>query len=115
MMAAVACFGLTLHSVIWLTEQHPIDLIVSLIAGHDTVYSKGYSEARFKRIRVGMTPDQVVALIGQPLAKHRTNTWNRDEIWMFSDQRTGTDNFWCRLVVIEAGKVSGIESSFMVD
>src|SRR4051794_35820341 len=38
-----------------------------------TQYSSGYSEAAFEQIQEGMTQDEVVQLLGQPLGTHAGN------------------------------------------
>lgn len=38
-----------------------------LAASEDTVYAAGYSDAAFKRVRVGMSETDVAELLGEPL------------------------------------------------
>jgi hypothetical protein len=59
MMVAVAIAGIVLAFTKYLfIDNRPFDILAATVAaldGHYTVYSKGYSESKFRSIRVGMT------------------------------------------------------------
>lgn len=86
--------------------------------GFSTYYSEQYSESRFKTLRVGMTCEEVEAIVGQPLRK---NLWNQDtgppdrEAWTYSDRPSETANYWRRQVFFEKAKVVSILNDFWVD
>jgi hypothetical protein len=89
--------------------------------GFGTVYAPGYSESRFHRIRVGMTPAEVEMIMGEPLQKGdwgcltpSPSTGDRDT-WRYSNQHDYTANFWRRWVIFEKGKVVDVVSDFWVD
>jgi hypothetical protein len=72
-----------------------------------TVYSAGYSEPGFHTIRIGMTPDQVERVMGQPLGKA---PWgDRTENWQYS-AGGGPMFFHRRWVIFTDSKVSTIVS-----
>jgi hypothetical protein len=87
--------------------------------GFGTVYAPGYSESRFHRIRVGMTPAEVEAIMGEPLLKGDwgclTPSTGDSETWRYSNQHHYTANFWRRWVIFQKGKVVYVVSDFWVD
>jgi hypothetical protein len=63
MMGGVAVFGLAIGFVLLVfLDDSPDQLILSFILGKSTVRSKGYSEQKFRTIRIGMTASQVEAI-----------------------------------------------------
>jgi outer membrane protein assembly factor BamE (lipoprotein component of BamABCDE complex) len=101
MMVMVAIIGVTLGLAQWL---NPLA----------TIYSAGYSESRFRRLRVGMSPQQVEAVIGPPLAKA---PWGNNTVnWIFSDGAGEPSPFyWRRWVIFEGDKVTVIASDIFSD
>lgn len=79
-----------------------------------TVYAAGYDDGKFRRIQVGMTADEVVSVLGEPL--HRV-TWNEDgtENWMYSKQYTSTSNFSRRWIFVKDGRVSDVVMDYFED
>ena len=45
--------------------------ILPFFYGDDTVYARGYSDTKFRRVTEGMTPAEVAALLGRPLREVR--------------------------------------------
>ena len=45
--------------------------ILPAFYGDDTIYARGYSDTKFRRVTAGMTPAQVAALLGRPLREVR--------------------------------------------
>ena len=86
--------------------------------GFCTFYSERYSESRFNSLRVGMTREEVEAIVGPPLRKV---PWNEsagsphEEMWQYSDRRDYTANYWRRWVLFEDDKVLEIISDFWFD
>lgn len=78
----------------------------------DTVYSKGYSEAKFQSLRVGMTPGQVEAVVGPPLRKIPSKA--AFETWWYSESPSSND-FRRRHLTFEQGRIRRIVSDFWVD
>jgi outer membrane protein assembly factor BamE (lipoprotein component of BamABCDE complex) len=85
------------------------------LLGEATVYAEGYSERRFASIKVGTTTAEILSILGPPL---RRGEWGDDpQVWFYTDQRTVTDNFWRRWLVLDpAGdRVAEIIADFWVD
>jgi hypothetical protein len=103
MMMAVAVIGLCCY----LAER--------LIHGfEDTVYADGYSEQRFTTISIGMTTNQVQAIMGAPIRKNSWVDGGDIELWRYSDS-PGDGNCWRRWVFFKNGKVYWIDSRFWLD
>ncbi len=80
MMIAVAIAGIALAVArLLFIDYRPMDVLlaaISALEGHSTVYVKGYSESKFRSLRVGMTARQVRRHLGRaagegPLAGYR--------------------------------------------
>lgn len=72
----VACgIGLITYDVISLDGL--CGLLSSLVHDDCTVYARNYSATKFRRIRKGMTVDQVIDLLGEPI---RFQTIRRDNL-----------------------------------
>jgi outer membrane protein assembly factor BamE (lipoprotein component of BamABCDE complex) len=56
-----------------------------VLYGEQTTFSGGYSEPRFNRIKHGMTVQEVVSLLGTPLAQ-TTQQWS--EVWSYSPPKS---------------------------
>ncbi len=86
--------------------------------GFSTTYSERYSEGRFNALRVGMTTDEVQAIIGPPLSKA---PWNqsagtqKEEMWFYSSRPDVTANYWRRSILVQGGKVIDVIDDFWVD
>ncbi len=79
-----------------------------------TVYSVGYDESRFRQIRVGLTSEEVEALMGPPLKKV---PWPRQGFvnWSYTDCRPGPSNYWMRDVFMKDDKVVNVVGIYWVD
>lgn len=67
-LAVVVALGLGLWRLdAWLLDGLAGSLFASW--GEDTAYAPGYSAARFRRVKSGMSEEEVVLLIGSPLRK----------------------------------------------
>ena len=83
--------------------------------GDATVYAEGFSERKFASVKVGATTAEVLSIMGPPL--RRAPFGDAPLVWFYTDQRTSTDNFWRRWVVLDpTGKrVAEIITDFWVD
>ncbi len=87
----------------------------------DTVYADGYSDSAFRRVRIGMTVDTVLKLLGEPL-RVRTDDYalrsrageSSDECWAYT-KTPGDTHDRQRLICFSNGIVSTKESSYWVD
>ena len=117
----------TLSVLIAFTPSHfyPLDgldgWLIGLTLTEDTVYAAGYSDAAFRQVRVGMTADTVLGILGRPL-RVRTDPYAlrsrageaSDECWAYT-LTPGDTHYRQRLICFFNGIVSGKESSRWVD
>jgi hypothetical protein len=78
----------------------------------DTEYSRGYSDQAFRTIKVGMTEQEVLAILGPPL--ERASLGGTRETWRWS-RSPGSKSYRVRAVVFEARRVVAIHREFYVD
>jgi hypothetical protein len=86
-----------------------------IILGEATVYSRRYSEARFRRIDIGMSSTEVKNLLGSPLKIERDEPIVGGDTWKYSDQKTISDNFYRRWLIIKDNKIVDIFNDFWYD
>ena len=92
------------------------NIVCYMIEGfrEDTVYALGYTEKNFNKIEIGMTPEQVLELVGEPLKKS-----GRDECyWEYTALRENDRCYcyWVREVYFGPDKkVSKIDTSYWWD
>ena len=105
---AIALVGLGFGTARWWTRYH-----------FETVYSPGYSESRFRRVRIGMTPTEVESIVGHPIRKDSTSQrWSPWENSIYSEpppHGTIGDNYWRRWVLFNDGRVSAIVDDYYED
>lgn len=79
-----------------------------------TIWAENFSEENFDRIKTGMTSNEVLSLLGEPL-----NSLERCEAecyWYYTKQDAGTSDFDQRLVVLnQSKKVIEIRKGFFID
>jgi hypothetical protein len=68
-----------------------------------TFYASGFTEAKFANLHEGMTPDQVEAIMGQPLEKH--SQADGGTLWEYSNREDDTCDFEMKWVYFRAGRV----------
>jgi hypothetical protein len=90
--------------------------LFSLAVPEDTVYAPGYSDAGFRKVRIGMTREQVYALIGPPQrswpVENADGTADSGARWSHSP---GDTNFRCRVVLFASDRVSDKHAEFYLD
>jgi hypothetical protein len=78
-----------------------------------TVYASGFSEERWAHVEEGQSQSTVRAHLGTPL---RVWSGAEGELWAYSQQRSGTDNYRQRLVRFGSdGRVLEKEETCYVD
>jgi hypothetical protein len=134
MMVAVAVVGIVLVLAKYLfIDNRPGDILaaaISALGGHYTVYADGYSESKFRSIRVGMTVRQVEEILGPPLVQGQWQVPNGngpitpgigalDDIWYYTrggkHVQQGTVSHWKRAVLFRNGVVWGTDSTYYLD
>jgi outer membrane protein assembly factor BamE (lipoprotein component of BamABCDE complex) len=105
--------GIALTTVI--LNKNIKDLMKSLLLGEATVYANGFSDYKFRSIKVGMKTADLLSFMGPPLKRAPWGSF--PEVWFYTDQRTITDNFWRRWLVVDAnaGEVVMIIDDFWDD
>lgn len=78
----------------------------------DTRYAEGYSASRFKRVKVGMTSQQVLYLLGEPLGKYPVE--GGLEGWRYSESPSDSD-YRVRVILFSSGRVVKIIAEYYVD
>jgi len=113
-LAFVVVFGVVIHTY-WLDG---IGGAFYEIAFGNTVYSPGYREYKFKRIRNGMSEKDVVNILGQPLRKNPFYP----NVWFYSfgknlikEDFSKNDNYTERIIKFKDGQVIVIHHGFYFD
>jgi hypothetical protein len=113
-MVVVACLGIGLGAARWVRSKL------------STVYASGYSESQFRRLRIGMTREQVESIVGPPLRKDSTSQrWSPFENWIYSEPPPlgvvygpGGEDYWRRWVMFDPNnnnKIIAIIDDYYVD
>ena len=105
-MVAIALLALGLSTARWWVRYH-----------FWTVYAPGYSESHFRKVRIGMTPNEVEAILGRPIRKDPTSQ-SSAHWWIYSEpppHGTIGDNYWRRWVLFDDDKVSTIVDDYYED
>jgi len=120
-MAAVALTGAAFAVVRYLiVDNRPEDILkamVSAIDGDFTLYAKGYSESRFRTVRIGMTTRQVKNLLGAPLNwdTPETSEASGEGIWCYTRPGKSPGSYWVRHIAFRNGVVDDINMHFYMD
>jgi hypothetical protein len=106
MMAAVVLLGSWMGAARWWVDHN-----------FGTVYASGYSESAFRRVRIGMTPEEVESILGPPLRRDSTSQrWSPCDNWMYSDPPHGLgEDYWRKWVMFQDGKVVYIDNNYYFD
>jgi hypothetical protein len=87
----------------------------------------GYSESKFRALRVGMTARQVEHIMGPPLARGQwqvpdgrggpvtVGEGELDDLWYYTRAGKVRGNFWRREVWFRNGAVYTIDSTYYLD
>jgi hypothetical protein len=113
-MVLIALIAVCLSIGCYFARNPPLDPLLSIILGHETIYSDGFNEEGFRGVRVGMTQGEVVRLIGQPLGRNSVIEPGR-VVWFFSKPVSGTSNYWDRHVVFAGDLVTEAKGRFYID
>jgi hypothetical protein len=130
MLASVLAFALILTGIKHvLIDNRPRDILLAMLSGlfgHTTIYARGYSESKFRSLRVGMSPRKVEEILGPPVAKGQ---WQEpipgqpitpgkgplDELWRYSRSEKPMGNYWEREVWFKDGVVHCLKREYYVD
>ncbi len=94
--------------------------VLELILHPDTKYSSGYSDKKFTSIQIGMTEQQVLEILGEPLTR-----WLPYQSTKFQDKKhlvglqystsPSSTHYKLRQIFLNNGKVAEIISYFYID
>jgi hypothetical protein len=132
-MIAVAIAGIALAVARFLfIDNRPMDIVfaaISALEGHSTVYAKGYSESKFRSLRVGMTARQVEDILGAPLGRGQwmdtgdtgvvrpltPEEGTPHDIWDYTAAGKARGNYWRREVWFRNGVVHQLDRTYYLD
>jgi hypothetical protein len=109
MMAMVGCLAI---------GSYFLRLFIDFSFGR-TLYSVRYSESGFQSLRVGMTGEEVEAIMGPPRRKVPWSGYaypvvGGDENWWYSEPDSDGD-YWRKWVVFRSGKILTILNQWYID
>jgi hypothetical protein len=91
---------------------------ISALDGSATVYAEGYSESKFRSIRVGMTARQVEEIMGPPFTRSSCYStlgfMNTSNHWGYSRPNKPLGFHKLRAIWFRDGKVSWVENSYFI-
>jgi len=97
-------FGYGLNDGLWRTLMTPFE---------GTVWSPGFSEKAFSKIKINMTSTELGSLLGEPLRK---DCGENNCFWIYTWQDSGTADFDQRWVVLnKENRVIEVRKSFFID
>jgi len=133
MMVMVAVAGIVLAVAKFLfIDNRPTDILfaaISTLEGHSTVYAEGYSESKFRSLRVGMTARQVAEVMGPPLERgHWMDSGDTgvgqpitpgegipSDLWYYTGAGKARGNYWRREVWFRNGVVYRTDGTYYLD
>ena len=107
----VAACGL----VAWLfLRDGPLGVLADIGVTEDTtVYSPGFSEISFRRVKVGMSQDEVRRLLGPPLKEYNFPKLGKTGFAYSESEADGS--YRIRMVLFAQGKVTNLRAEYNVD
>jgi hypothetical protein len=85
------------------------------IGQHETHFAAGYNERAFSKIRAGMTTNQVLRILGEPLDRSTWSQWPEGE-WEYSRPASSSGHYHLRAVRFATnGLVSEANKMFYFD
>ena len=113
LVIAALVIGSVRVGIVSIDRPDPLrDQVFSLIVPMDTEYAPGYSTAAFRAVHLGMSEEQVLALLGPPLREPR---WDNHH-YAFYSISPSDGNYWQRILGYdEQGRVAGITVGLWID
>lgn len=76
-----------------------------------TTFAPGFTEAKFDRVQIGMSEEEVTNVLGDPLQKQL----NDDKTyWRYSTGPSG-GSYWFRVITFRAGRVAEKDAHYYAD
>jgi hypothetical protein len=109
---ALPCLLTTVCLVLLAPGDPWCDVILSHVVGHDTRYTAGYSERKWRGLRARMTTSEVEMRMGPPLRKMQYD--GDHTVWWYSESPRGSD-YWMRVVSFRGGAAEYFIGGFYLD
>lgn len=94
--------------------RYAIEPLLPLIYDERTRYAAGYTEEGFRSLKAGVSKDDVLRVLGEPLS--RREIAGGRSIFYYSEQATARDNYLVRNVVFDSqGRLLERHAEFYVD
>jgi SmpA / OmlA family len=85
----------------------------SLSGEEATYYSESYSDRGFRQVRIGMSEEDVLAILGEPLSRYSPPDETQTS-WQYSGRRVDA-SYRERVIIFERGRVTRRISEYYVD
>ena len=76
-----------------------------------TTFAPGFTEAKFDRVQVGMSEDEVTNILGDPLQKQP----NDDRAYWRYSTGPSDGSYWFRVITFRAGRVTEKDAHYYAD
>jgi hypothetical protein len=86
--------------------------VLPLAVKEDTVYAPGYSTEAFRRVRTGMSKDEVFALLGEPLNRYAVDDGREGWRWTRSARDS---SYRVRVALFTGERISEMIHYFYLD
>jgi hypothetical protein len=119
-LVAVCAVVLTLVRFLFI-DNWPDQVLLSALCALDgsaTVYVRGYSESKFRSLRIGMTAHQVEQIMGPPLSRSQWATTRggiADDVWNYTGANQPLGDYKRRSILFRNGKVFEIYNFYYLD
>ena len=112
--------ALLASTTIWVVSKayNPIDgwSWIGALPIEDTEYAKGYTNENYRRIVIGMSKQDVLKNLGEPLVYWTAmDDSERNRIRMSYTRSPGSTDYRRRVIVLENDRVVEIQSEYWVD
>ncbi len=117
----IALFFLLAIASVMLRVNRPAELCVASllwISGHHTVYSDSFTETNFLKISVGMSSDDVIRLIGEPLSRSKWCAGQDGplgDVWSYTGPSRPGGSYRLKEVLLMDGRVVKVQDGFYLD
>ncbi len=116
LVVGIAVAGMLLAGTVRCYQFYLLDgfagCLAPLFLTEDTEYAPGYSHAAFRKVRVGMSSGEVIALLGPPLETRQLD--GSRETWRWSRSRADR-SYRVRAVIFHNATIVEVRHQFYVD
>ena len=120
-LLAVVAFAFSAHERIRIDGAKAE--LLSLLVALDTEYAPGYSHAGFNKIRIGLTEQEVLDILGEPLSRWSPYSYRGKTRWpekahfvaLAYSRSPSSKSYRLRQVILDNGVVAEIRGYFYGD